>query len=49
MERILEGNYDETYRIIHSDGGARWVRDRAFPIYNDNGTVKRYAGITQGH
>lgn len=47
MERMLEGNYDETYRIIHPDGGVRWVRDRAFPIYNDNGTVKRYAGVTQ--
>ena len=47
MEYMLDGDYDETYRIIHPDGSVRWVRDRAFPIHNDNGTVKRYAGVTQ--
>jgi len=47
MGRIVEGHYDESYRIIHPDGNIRWVRDRAFPIYNENGTLKRYAGVTQ--
>ncbi len=39
------GDYDETYRIVRPDGGTRWVRDRAFPIRDDQGAVFRIAGI----
>ena len=41
----LDGAYDETYRVIHPDDGVRWVRDRAFPVENDDGTVYRVVGI----
>jgi PAS domain S-box-containing protein len=41
------GNYDVEYRVIRPDGTARWVRDRAFPIHDEQGKVYRIAGITE--
>ena len=34
------------YRIIWPDGTLRWVWDRAFPIFDETGKVKRIAGIS---
>jgi PAS domain S-box-containing protein len=39
------GTYDEEYRILRPDGSVRLVRDRAFPIRDNAGTVYRIAGI----
>jgi PAS domain S-box-containing protein len=41
------GQYDEIYRIQRPDGSLRWIRDRAFPIRAQNGTVYRLAGISE--
>ncbi len=41
------GNYDVEYRVIRPDGTSRWVRDRAFPIRDEQGQVYRIAGITE--
>jgi PAS domain S-box-containing protein len=41
------GGYDVEYRIIRPDGTVRWVRDRAFPISDDEGVIYRVAGITE--
>ena len=41
------GTYDAEYRVIRPDGTSRWVRDRAFPIRNEQGEVYRIAGITE--
>jgi PAS domain S-box-containing protein len=38
---------DITYSIVRPDGSNRWVRDRAFPIYNEQGEVYRVAGIAE--
>ena len=38
---------DSEYRIIRPNGEIRWLRDRAFPIKNQNGEVYRVAGIAQ--
>ncbi len=38
---------DEQYRIVRPNGEVRWVRDRAFPIYNEQGEVYRLAGIAE--
>jgi PAS domain S-box-containing protein len=35
------------YRIIRPDGEIRWIRDRAFPVYNDSGELYRVAGIAE--
>lgn len=41
------GTYDEEFRLLMKDGTVKWVRDRAFPIKDENGTVVRMAGITE--
>lgn len=41
------GTYDEELRLLMEDGTIKWVRDRAFPIKDENGTVVRLAGITE--
>lgn len=41
------GEYDEEYRLVMKDGSIKWVRDRAFPIRNEDGKVTRIAGITE--
>jgi PAS domain S-box-containing protein len=42
-----EGNFNQEYRIVRPDGEVRWIRDRAFPIYNRSGEVYRLAGIAE--
>ena len=52
-ERVLEaartkqmsGSYDERYRIVRPDGEIRWIRDRAFPVRDDDGNVVRVCGL----
>lgn len=34
------------YRIVRPDGTLRWIWDRAFPIFDDSGTVIKIAGIS---
>lgn len=54
-ERVFEaartkqatGGYDEEYRIVRPDGGTRWIRDRAFPVRDEEGRVIRVAGIAE--
>lgn len=41
------GEYDETYRIIRTDGTVRWIHDRAFPIRNASGEVYRVVGVAE--
>lgn len=40
-------NMDEEYRIIRPDGTMRWVRDRTFPIYDEQGKLFRMAGVAK--
>jgi PAS domain S-box-containing protein len=35
------------YRILRPDGVIRWIRDSAFPIHDENGTLRRIAGIAE--
>ncbi len=39
-------SYDETYRVVQPDGEIRWVRDRAFGVYED-GELVRTVGVVQ--
>lgn len=41
------GEYNVEYRVLKSDGTYCWMRDRAFPIRNEQGEVYRIAGITE--
>ena len=42
-----EGGYEQEYRVVRPDGDVRWVRDRAFPVEDDDGEVYRIVGIAQ--
>lgn len=39
--------YDEEYRIFRPDGAVRWIRERAFPVHDDDGVVCRLAGVSE--
>lgn len=47
VEKTIQGVYDEEYRIVRPDGTVRWIHDRGFPVYNDEGKVYRVAGIAE--
>jgi PAS domain S-box-containing protein len=47
LEGQSTGTYDEQYRILRPDGEVRWIRDRAFPIWNAQGKVHCIAGIAE--
>ncbi len=48
-EELLLGNkdYDVEYRIRRPDGSIRWIWDRAFPVRDERGEIRRVAGIAQ--
>lgn len=42
------GKYIEAeYRLLRKDGAIRWVKDRAFPVFDDQGEVTRVVGIAE--
>jgi PAS domain S-box-containing protein len=43
-EHAGEGSYEHEYRIVR-DGEIRYIRDRAYPVRDQNGQVYRVAGI----
>lgn len=47
LPRQAEGTYNIEYRIIHQDGGIRWIRDKAFPLRDSAGEIYRVVGVAQ--
>jgi PAS domain S-box-containing protein len=45
--RQVTAEYDEEYRILRPDGEVRWIRDRAFPVHGQNGSVERVVGVAR--
>ena len=43
----LAGKWDETYRIVRPDGSVRWIRARAYPVRDADGSVHRVAGTAR--
>lgn len=41
---LPKNNFEVTYRIRRPDGSIRWIRDRGFPVYNNQGEAYRIAG-----
>lgn len=37
----------QEYRIYRSDGSIRWIRDRGFPVRDDDGNVIRIVGLAE--
>lgn len=45
--RPADGMYDETYRIVRPNGDMRWIRERAFPVWNSAGENYRIVGTAE--
>jgi PAS domain S-box-containing protein len=49
MEEIMRAGaaeeFEIEFRIRHSDGSLRWIRDRGFPVRDQSGKIYRIAGI----
>ncbi|OAJ72132.1 diguanylate cyclase [Methylobacillus sp. MM3] len=39
--------FEAEYRIMHADGGVRWVLERGMPLYNEAGEVEALEGFIQ--
>ena len=39
--------YDQVFRLIKQDGSMVWIRDRGYPIRDENGRIVRVAGIAE--
>jgi PAS domain S-box-containing protein len=46
MQRVPDG-FDIEFRLVRPGGEVRWVRDRGFPVRNENGEIFRFAGISE--
>ncbi len=46
LQQVSEGNLDWEYRIITPEGRLRWVRDRAFPVKDRAGEIRRIVGFS---
>jgi signal transduction histidine kinase len=54
-ERILKGyhgqgrtqSHQDEFRIIRPDGSIRWIRDRSFPVRDEQGQVVRLCGVAE--
>lgn len=47
-EKGERGEYtEEVYRIVRPDGAIRWLRDRSFPIRDEQGRVVRWVGVAE--
>jgi PAS domain S-box-containing protein len=47
LNKQAEGTYDEEYRIVRPDGTVLWIRDRAFPLRDENGEIHRIVGLAE--
>ncbi|AFY82557.1 PAS domain S-box protein [Oscillatoria acuminata] len=48
ISQITEGtDFDETYRIVQTQGEIRWIRARSFPIQSPSGESYRFVGIAE--
>jgi two-component system cell cycle sensor histidine kinase/response regulator CckA len=45
--KVPLGEFDEEYRIVRPDSTERWIRARAFPVRDANGTIVRHAGVAE--
>jgi len=41
------GSIETSYRVIRADGSQRWVRDSAFPVRDEQGSVYRLVGVAK--
>ncbi|MFW6284110.1 MAG: PAS domain-containing sensor histidine kinase [Desulfosalsimonas sp.] len=39
------GRWDEEYRVVRPDGSICWVRDRGYPVCDENGALQMIVGV----
>jgi len=44
---VYAGDYSAEYRIVRADGQIRWLWDRATPVRDERGVVRRIVGIAE--
>ncbi len=42
-----EGKYNLEYRILRPDGAERWILARAFPVFDEQGSLQRIVGVAE--
>jgi PAS domain S-box-containing protein len=42
-----QGVWDYEYRIVRPDGSIRWIRDRGFPVHDDEGSLIMMTGVAR--
>jgi PAS domain S-box-containing protein len=42
-----QGFWNHEYRIFRPDGSVRWIQDRGFPIYDDQGKLRMMTGVAK--
>ncbi len=47
LAKIMEGGYDEVFRVVRPDGSMVWVQDRGFPVYDEAGEVRHIVGVAE--
>lgn len=47
LEKMKLEEHDREYRIVRSDGTIRWIRDRSFPVRDEQSRIYRIAGIAE--
>ncbi len=47
FSRYLRENPEDEFRIVRPDGDIRWIRNRIFPIYNQQGEIYRLVGLAE--
>ena len=45
--QCTQDTFSQEYRVLRPDGSVVWVRDRCFPIYNDQGELLWLGGIAE--
>src|SRR5690606_3242093 len=40
-------SWEREFRVIRPDGEVRWIRDRGTPILDEDGELKRFAGVAE--
>jgi two-component system, sensor histidine kinase and response regulator len=43
----VQGPLETEYRVVRPDGSIRWIRDRAFPIFDTTGRMEGVAGVAE--
>lgn len=46
-DQIVQGSFDEVYRVVRPDGSTCWVRNQGFAVRDERGQMYRIAGIVE--